>query len=40
LFQVKAVQDYVAELVEGDQKFLIFGHHKVLLDGIEFVLNK
>ena len=38
--QVKAVQQYVTELLESDQKFLIFCHHKVLNDGIAEVLNK
>ena len=38
--QVRAVQEYVRELLDQEQKFLIFAHHKVLLDGIQEVLNK
>ncbi|KAK9861300.1 hypothetical protein WJX84_009020 [Apatococcus fuscideae] len=33
--KVKAVQDYVTDMLENDQKFLIFAHHKCLLNGIE-----
>ncbi|KAK9841983.1 hypothetical protein WJX81_002729 [Elliptochloris bilobata] len=38
--KVKAVQEYVRELLDQEQKFLIFAHHRVLLDGIQEVLNK
>ena len=39
--QVKAVQEYLKELLETtDQKLLVFAHHKDLLDGIEFIMNK
>ena len=39
--QVKAVQEYLKELLENtDQKLLIFAHHRDLLDGVEFVMNK
>ena len=39
--QVKAVQEYLKELLENtDQKLLVFAHHKDLLDGVEFIMNK
>ena len=39
--QIKAVQEYLKELLEStDQKLLVFAHHKDLLDGIEFTMNK
>ena len=38
--QVRAVQEYVRELLELEVKFLIFAHHQVLLDGIQEVLNR
>ena len=39
--QVKAVQEYLKELLENtDQKLLVFAHHKELLDGVEFAMNK
>lgn len=39
--QVKAVQEYLKELLETtDQKLLVFAHHKDMLDGIEFIMNK
>lgn len=38
--QVKVVQQYVGELLDQDQKFLIFCHHKVMNDGIAEILNK
>ncbi|KAK9812924.1 hypothetical protein WJX72_005876 [[Myrmecia] bisecta] len=31
----KVVRDYVAELLDNDQKFLIFAHHECLLNSIE-----
>ena len=38
---MKAVQEYLKELLENtDQKLLVFAHHKDLLDGVEFVMNK
>ena len=41
LAQVKAVQEYLKELLENtDQKLLVFAHHKDLLDGVEFIMNK
>ncbi|EIE23396.1 P-loop containing nucleoside triphosphate hydrolase protein [Coccomyxa subellipsoidea C-169] len=39
--KVKAVQEYLKELLETtDQKLLVFAHHKDMLDGIEFIMNK
>lgn len=38
--QVKAVQEYMEELLEADQKFLVFYHHKVMGEGLQEVLNK
>lgn len=41
LLQVKAVQEYLKEMLENtDQKLLVFAHHKELLDGVEFIMNK
>lgn len=40
VMKVRAVQGYVEELLENGDKFLIFAHHRELLDGISFVLNK
>ncbi len=34
------MQEYVRELLDQEQKFLIFAHHQVLMDGIQEVLNK
>lgn len=35
------MQEYLKELLETtDQKLLVFAHHKDLLDGIEFIMNK
>lgn len=30
--KLKAVSDYVKELLESDKKFLVFAHHKVMMD--------
>ena len=38
--QVPAVQEYVSDLLESGQKFLLFAHHKSLLDGVEFTMRK
>ena len=38
--KVRAVQGYVDELLENGDKFLIFAHHRELLDGVSFSLNK
>ena len=40
MLQVPAVQEYVTDLLDAKDKFLIFAHHKSLLDGIEFTLRK
>ena len=35
------MQEYLKEMLENtDQKLLVFAHHKDLLDGVEFVMNK
>ena len=35
------MQEYLKELLENtDQKLLVFAHHKELLDGVEFAMNK
>ncbi|GFH19108.1 uncharacterized protein HaLaN_16008, partial [Haematococcus lacustris] len=33
--KVPAVQGYIKDLLENDVKMLVFGHHMVLLDGVE-----
>ncbi|MCO5567655.1 hypothetical protein L7F22_021349 [Adiantum nelumboides] len=38
--KVPAVQDYLSTVIEADCKFLVFAHHKTLLDGIERFLMK
>eukprot|EP00250_Pteridium_aquilinum_P008253 c17804_g2_i1 orf=317-2359(-) len=38
--KVPAVQDYLSTVIEADCKFLVFAHHKILLDGIEQFLVK
>eukprot|EP00873_Tetraselmis_striata_P038625 jgi/Tetstr1/458889/TSEL_004396.t1 len=38
--KVKAVQRYISELLEADEKVLVFAHHRCLLDGIEACLRK
>ena len=35
-----AVKSYVLDLVEGDHKFLVFAHHRVLLDTLHAELSK
>eukprot|EP00741_Cyanophora_paradoxa_P017603 tig00021012_g17003.t1 len=35
LAKIKIVQEYVRDLLEADVKFLIFGHHAAMLDGIQ-----
>jgi hypothetical protein len=32
--KLKAVQDYIKDLLTGDKKFVVFCHHKVMLTGI------
>ena len=39
--QVKAVQEYLKELLEAsDAKMLIFAHHRELLDGIQYTMER
>ena len=38
--KIKAVQEYVGQLIETGEKFLIFAHHKALLDAIEHACNR
>lgn len=38
--KVPAVQDYLSTIIEADCKFLMFAHHKSMLDGIEQFLMK
>ena len=35
LSQVPAVQEYIKDLLDSDQKFLAFAHHTSLMDGME-----
>lgn len=38
--KVLAVNEYLKDLIEGgDFKFLVFGHHKDMLDGISYFLR-
>ena len=34
------VQAYVEELLEAGEKFLVFCHHKVMIDGLLETLNR
>ncbi|KAH7428525.1 hypothetical protein KP509_09G005400 [Ceratopteris richardii] len=38
--KLPAVQDYLSTVIEADCKFLVFAHHKSLMDGIEQFLVK
>jgi len=38
--KIKAVQEYVGQLIETGEKFLIFAHHIALLDAIEHACNR
>ena len=38
--KAKAVQEYVEMLLDAGQKFLIFAHHKELMDAIEHTCNR
>ena len=38
--QVPAVQEYIKDLLDSDQKFLAFAHHTSLLDGMETAFRK
>lgn len=35
LAKLKGVKQYIADILQNDCKFLIFGHHLEILDGIE-----
>jgi SWI/SNF-related matrix-associated actin-dependent regulator of chromatin subfamily A-like protein 1 len=35
-----AVQEYVTTLLEGGQKFLVFAHHKELMNAVEHACNR
>ena len=39
-WQVPAVQEYIKDLLDSDQKFLAFAHHTSLLDGMETAFRK
>ncbi|XP_069671240.1 SWI/SNF-related matrix-associated actin-dependent regulator of chromatin subfamily A-like protein 1 isoform X5 [Periplaneta americana] len=32
--KLKAIQDYISDILDSDKKFICFAHHKVVLDGI------
>ncbi|XP_069705432.1 SWI/SNF-related matrix-associated actin-dependent regulator of chromatin subfamily A-like protein 1 isoform X2 [Periplaneta americana] len=32
--KLKAIQDYISDMLDSDKKFICFAHHKVVLDGI------
>lgn len=38
--KIRPVQDYVSTLLHEVKKVLIFAHHKEMLDGLEFILNR
>lgn len=38
--KLKAVSDYVKEMLEGDHKFLVFAHHRVMLDHLSATCEK
>lgn len=40
IHKIKAVCKYIEDLVEGDQKFLCFAHHQVVLDSICDLLTR
>lgn len=37
--KLPAVLEYITDLLEGDTKFLVFGHHQDVLDGIAHFMN-
>jgi len=37
--KLKAVQDYISDMVDSEKKFICFAHHKVVMDGICDVIN-
>lgn len=38
--KLAAVKSYVMDMLESDRKFLLFAHHKMVLDAVEADLNK
>ncbi len=38
--QVAAVQSYMEDLIEAEEKFLLFAHHTCLLDAAEATCRK
>jgi SWI/SNF-related matrix-associated actin-dependent regulator 1 of chromatin subfamily A len=38
--KVDAAGEYIATLIEGGLKFLVFGHHQEVLDGLEAAVIK
>lgn len=40
LTKIEPVAAYVADLIEGGAKFLVFAHHQAVLDGIEAAVKK
>ncbi|XP_078494415.1 SWI/SNF-related matrix-associated actin-dependent regulator of chromatin subfamily A-like protein 1 [Ciona intestinalis] len=39
-FKLPGIKSYVLDLLEGGHKFLLFAHHKSVLDSVEIDLNK
>uniref|UniRef100_A0A2Z5TRI1 Putative SWI/SNF-related matrix-associated actin-dependent regulator of chromatin subfamily A-like protein 1 n=1 Tax=Reticulitermes speratus TaxID=60591 RepID=A0A2Z5TRI1_9NEOP len=37
--KLKAVQDYISDMVDSEKKFICFAHHKLVMDGICEVFN-
>jgi SWI/SNF-related matrix-associated actin-dependent regulator 1 of chromatin subfamily A len=37
--KLKAVQDYISDMVDSEKKFICFAHHKIVMDGICEVIN-
>lgn len=38
--KIKGILDFIATLIENKTKFLIFAHHKRVMDAIEIFVNK
>jgi len=38
--KLSAVKSYVLDLLEGGHKFVLFAHHKIMLDSIQVELEK
>ena len=36
--KLKAVQDYIKDMLLGDKKFIVFCHHQVMIAGIGRIL--